>query len=184
MCALGLVLATMLGSSIIGRLTSSFGASSHPVTFRAIIDDLGDASSRIPARITGTTTDGTEVDMELFLARDGTDCELASGSYHLKVLGSPIAEDGTLFEVALGEIDFEVPERLRRGEAYTVPATKTLFFNAIDAEKVTDEQIADAVAWARKDDDPKVDPDALERAARDHRDHPPVVLDTEASPMA
>lgn len=183
MCLLALSFVTALGVVFVGRAALSHGTTEHPVTFRANSVDLGDDSSRIPVLITGTDANGDEVNKEFFLARDGVDCELLPGTYHLKVLASPIGSNGTLFELTVSEIDFEVPANLKAGEEYIVPSTKTLVFTPIDPAKVTDEEIEDAVAWARKDTDPSVDADALEAAARALRDNPPIVLDTETMPM-
>jgi hypothetical protein len=183
MCVLALVLVCALGASVVRRASSILIPSEHGVIFRAVSTELDESSSRIPAHITGTDVNGNDVDMELFLARDGVDCELMPGTYHLKVLGSPITSDGFIFDLTVSEIDFEVPKNLKPDEEYLVPSTKTLFFTPLDPAEVTDEQIEDAVAWARKDTDPSVDADALEQAAKDLRDNPPVMLDTKTMPM-
>ena len=183
MCALALVLVFVLGVNFWGRMASSFDSVKHEVTFRAVTTDLDENSSRIPAVITGTDAEGNDVHMELYLAREGADCELAPGSYHLKVQGSPISSTGLIFDLTVSEIDFEVPSNLGPDEGYLVPTTQTLIFTPIEPAKVTDEEIEEAVEWARKDTDPSVDADALERAARNLRDNPPPIFDTETMPM-
>ena len=86
--ALAVTLVVLLASSLFGRVFSAFGPTTHPVTFRAVIDGLDENSSRIPAHITGTDSKGNKVDMQFYLARDGVDCELDEGTYHLEVLRS------------------------------------------------------------------------------------------------
>lgn len=148
----------------------SMGTGQHEVTFLVDIAGYGDGSSRIPVRITGTESDGTAVDETIYLAYSGADTMLANGHYHAEVVGSPITPEGVIFEIPSLTIDFTLGDDLADGEPYVMPQDLALQFVPIDAADMTDDEIADAVAWARKDSDSQANVDALEQAAKKRRD--------------
>lgn len=165
----------------------------HPVVFVLTVDEgeeLDDHSSRIPVRITGTTADGQDFDETLFLARDGVDCTLEAGKYHAEILASPIASDGAIYDLVVGEVDFTIPKSLPAGETFVLPQSRPIVLTPADPATLTDETIAECVEWAKKDDDPNTDAAALEKAAKAWREEGErlgpkrrVHLDTESTPM-
>lgn len=140
----------------------------HPVTFLVSISNYNTSSSRIPVHITGTDDTGASVDKTIYLAYSGVDVELRKGTYHAEVAGSPISSDGTLYEIP-DPIDFEVGSELEDGEPYKLPASTTLAFVPLDPHTLTDEQVEDALNWARRDEESTVDVDALEAAIKASR---------------
>ena len=137
----------------------------HPVTFMVSITDYDEGSSRIPVRITGTTIDGDEVDQTIFLAHSGQDVELPNGRYHAEALGSPITSAGIIYRVPATVVSFTLGEDLSPGETYALPMRTAFEFVPIDPNGMTDQQIQDALAWARKDEASGVDVGKLEAAA-------------------
>lgn len=143
----------------------------HPVTFYINIANGYDTSaSRIPMHLTGTDVDGNNVDKTIFLAYSGADVELPEGEYHAKILGSPITSDGTIFEVPTKTVDFTIGSDLDPYEAYAVDSGWSFVFVPVDPEDMTDEQIKDALAWARKDEESGADVGKLEKAVYARRD--------------
>ena len=141
-----------------------FGPSTHGVTFRINIQGGYDtSSSRIPMQITGTDIDGNEVDKTVFLAYSGVDVELPEGTYEAKVVGSPISSTGTIYKIPEFVAHFEL-SGLEPNETYELPSSQSFSFVAIDPKDLTDEQVADAIAWARKDEQSGADVGTLEKA--------------------
>lgn len=139
----------------------------HPVTFMVNISDYDDESSRIPVRITGTTIDGDQIDQTIYLAHSGEDVELPKGRYRAEVLGSPISSAGIIYRIPATVVSFTLGEDLSAGEPYALPMRAAFEFVAIDPNGMTDEQIQDALRWARKDEASGVDVGKLEAAAKD-----------------
>ena len=148
-----------------GTITRAGSHEPHPVTFIVSIKGYDDDSSRIPVSITGTDVDGNRVDKTIFLARSGVDVELVAGSYHAKVLGSPIASDGTIYQYPTDGIDFTIDADLKAGEEYRLPNAKAFFFYPLSSDKMTKELVDDALKWARKDEQSGADVGKLEEAA-------------------
>lgn len=66
-------------------------------------------SSPIPTQIEGTDFEGTSVSTEALIGSDGTDpISLMRGTYTLTVTASPFLNDGTMYDVSKGSVDFEV----------------------------------------------------------------------------
>lgn len=141
----------------------------HPVVFIVSISGYGAGSSRIPVHITGTDDTGKSVDKNIYLAYSGADVELPNGTYHAEVVGSPITSDGTIFEIPNTVVDFTLGSDLKEGEEYKLPNDTAFVFTPIDPMSLTDEQIEDALTWARRDEESKVDVDALEKAIQESR---------------
>ncbi|MBO7673990.1 MAG: zinc ribbon domain-containing protein [Atopobiaceae bacterium] len=161
--SLGFVL---LFTSLVGNVSLRATQSTHPVTFVVSILDYDDESSRIPVHITGTDIHGDEVDRTIFLAHSGVDVELLKGRYHAEVLGSPISSSGMIYEVPTTTIDFTLGDDLEPGEGYRMPSSLSFVFRSIDAQNMTDDKIADALSWARKDEEAGLDVGKLEAAAK------------------
>ena len=69
--------------------------------------DTSAGSSRLPVHVTGTNADG-DYDETQYVSSDGTGLELIAGSYELAVPASPIAADGSLFEVSGDSIALDI----------------------------------------------------------------------------
>ena len=166
-------------------ITPSIGSSvhtMHDVTF--VTNDFGDYdqnSSRIPVQITGTDVDGNKVDKTIFLAHSGVDTQLAEGTYEARVLGSPIASNGTIYDYPSRAIKFKI-SNLAPNEAYVLPSSKSFKFSAIDPEDMTDEKVNDALSWARKDEESGVDVGKLEEAIKKRRESAKSPKNEEAKP--
>ena len=146
-----------------------FGSNTHGVIFRINISNGYDtSSSRIPVQITGTDIDGNNVDKTVFLAYSGVDVELPEGTYEAKVVGSPISSSGTIYKIPEFVAHFEL-SGLDPDETYELPGSQAFSFIAIDPEDLTDEQVEDAIAWARKDEQSGADVGTLEKAIERRR---------------
>ena len=160
-------------------------AGEHPVTFYMSIEGYGEGSTRIPVQITGTDYEGNKVNKTIFLAYSGVDTSLAAGDYEAEVVGSPISSNGTLYsyDTDNNKIEFSIDTDLGEGEEYHIDESKYFRLDPIPAGDVTDEQIADALEWARKDEglDSSIDLDEMERIARTHRDTASYVEDDSVS---
>ncbi|MBR3226831.1 MAG: zinc ribbon domain-containing protein, partial [Atopobiaceae bacterium] len=140
----------VVSCSIVG---GGISARKHGVIFPInIAGGYDNKSSRIPMQITGTDINGNAVDETIFLAYSGVDVELPEGKYEAKVLGSPISSTGTIYKVPSYVASFEVGPGLKEGEDYELPYSKAFSFIAINPKNLTDEQVKDAIAWARKDE--------------------------------
>ena len=144
----------------------------HPITFYMNAEGYGEGGTRIPIQITGSDSKGNDVNKVIYLAYSGVDTTLPPGQYVAEVVGSPIASDGTLYDYDLQPASFTVSEELDEDEGYTVEESRHFALASIDPSEVTDDQINDAVEWARKDEglDEDVDIDELAELARANRD--------------
>lgn len=170
-----------IGISIMS-VTRAFNAINdpHPVTFTVDIKYYDEHGSRIPIEITGKDSTGNEIKETVYLGYIGEeDCDLKTGSYHARVLGSPITAKGRIYEIPDQTFDFEVPNNLKPGEGYAVKSGDAFKFEPVKASEMTDEQIEDAVEWARKDEDLDVDVDALEKAAYKRREDAKAGIDVD-----
>lgn len=166
-----LVLGAVVSCGILLGMRGTFLHQTHPVTFSVnFLVDYDSSGSRIPVRITGTDVDGAAVDQTIFLAYSGVDVELLPGSYHAEVVGSPITAQGIIFQIPKETVDFTLGSDLGPGEGYTVPSNLAFTFMPIVPTDVTDEQVKDALDWARKDEASGADVGKLEAAIKKLRE--------------
>ena len=132
-------------------------------------------ASRVPVRVKGKTVDGKKVDKVKYVASDGSGIKLIQGKYTLKAAGSPIAADGTIYQVPCTKAELTIDDAFAKGEkidlAELAEQDSVLDFTPIDAADVTDDEINDAVTLAmayKGKDAPNVD--ALQHAATNRRD--------------
>ena len=137
--------------------------------------DTDNGASRVPVRVKGKTVDGKKVDKVEYVASDGSGIELIQGKYTLKAAGSPIAADGTIYQVPCTKAELTLDDAFAKGEkinlAKLAEQDSVLDFTPIDAVDVTDDEINDAVTLAmayKGKDAPNVD--ALQHAATNRRD--------------
>ena len=137
--------------------------------------DTDNGASRVPVRVKGTTVDGKKVDKVEYVASDGSGIKLIQGKYTLKAAGSPIAADGTIYQIPCTKAELTLDDAFAKGEkidlAELAKQDSVLDFTPIDAVDVTDDEINDAVTLAmayKGKDAPNVD--ALQHAATNRRD--------------
>ena len=137
--------------------------------------DTDNGASRVPVRVEGKTVDGKKVDKVEYVASDGSGIKLIQGKYTLKAAGSPIAADGTIYQVPCTKAKLTIDDAFAKGEkidlAELAEQDSVLDFTPIDAADVTDDEINDAVTLAmayKGKDAPNVD--ALQHAATNRRD--------------
>lgn len=137
--------------------------------------DTDNGTSRVPVCVKGKTVDGKKVDKVEYVASDGSGIKLIQGKYTLKAAGSPIAADGTIYQVPCTKAELTLDDAFAKGEkidlAELAEQDSVLNFTPIDAADVTDDEINDAVTLAmayKGKDAPNVD--ALQHAATNRRD--------------
>lgn len=137
--------------------------------------DTDNGASRVPVRVKGKTVDGKKVDKVEYVASDGSGIKLIQGKYTLKAAGSPIAADGTIYQVPCTKAELTIDDAFAKGEKIDLgelaEQDSVLDFTPIDAVDVTDDDINDAVTLAmayKGKDAPNVD--ALQHAATNRRD--------------
>lgn len=137
--------------------------------------DTDSGASRVPVRVKGKTVDGKKVDKVEYVASDGSGIKLIQGKYTLKAAGSPIAADGTIYQVPCTKAELTLDDAFAKGEKIDLgelaEQDSFLDFTPIDAADVTDDEINDAVTLAmayKGKDAPNVD--ALQHAATNRRD--------------
>lgn len=137
--------------------------------------DTDNGASRVPVRVKGKTVDGKKVDKVEYVASDGSGIKLIQGKYTLKAEGSPIAADGTIYQVPCTNAELTLDDAFAKGEkidlAELAEQDSVLNFTPIDAVDVTDDKINNAVTLAmayKGKDAPNVD--ALQHAATNRRD--------------
>lgn len=118
----------------------------YPIQLTIQCEGLDTATgTMIPLHVTGTDFDGNEVDELFFTDQNSTDVELMQGDYVFEVPASPIAADGTIYDVA-------APTASGLGGAVhedgTFETQNVLILEPIDAVDVTDEQIEAAYDMA------------------------------------
>lgn len=137
--------------------------------------DTDNGASRVPIHITGKTIDGITVDRIEFVASDGSGINLIQGVYTLEAAGSPIAADGTIYQIPCTSATLVLDDAFAMGEtidlAELAEQDSILTFCPIDAADVTNDEIYDAALLAmtyRGGDAPDVA--ALCQAAINRRD--------------
>lgn len=118
----------------------------YPIQLTIQCEGLDTATgTMIPLHVTGTDFEGNEVDELFFTDQNSTDVELMQGDYLFEVPASPIAADGTIYDVA-------APTASGLGGAVhedgTFETQNVLILEPIDAVDVTDEQIEAAYDMA------------------------------------
>lgn len=118
----------------------------YPIQLTIQCEGLDTATgTMIPLHVTGTDFEGNEVDKLFFTDQNSTDVELMQGDYVFEVPASPIAADGTIYDVA-------APTASGLGGAVhedgTFETQNVLILEPIDAVDVTDEQIEAAYDMA------------------------------------
>lgn len=136
--------------------------------------DTDNGASRVPIHITGKTIDGITVDRIEFIASDGSGINLMQGVYTLEAAGSPIAADGTIYQIPCTSATLTLDDVFATGEtidlAELAEQDSILTFRPIDAGDMTNDEIYNAALLAiayKGNDAPNVA--ALSQAAINRR---------------
>lgn len=133
--------------------------------------DTSAGASRLPVHVEGTDSKGEKVDEVQYATSDGRGINLRQGNYVLSVPASPIAADGTVFNVSNTQVEASFTAKDEEGSEIDATGRGGFELTPIDALEVTDEQINKAYEYASKDTtDGAPDADALKAAATKRRD--------------
>lgn len=114
--------------------------------------DTDNGASRVPIHITGKTVDGITVDEVDYVASDGSGISLIQGVYTLEAAGSPIAADGTIYQIPCTSATLTLDDVFATGEtinlAELAEQDSILTFRPIDAGDMTNDEIYNAALLA------------------------------------
>ena len=94
--------------------------------------------SPIPLHVEGTDLDGNAVSTDVYVASDGTGCELLRGTYSITEKASPLMASGQLYTVVPD------PRVVTIDESGVHADNATFAFSAADPITITDDQISQA----------------------------------------
>lgn len=167
-----IVVFTILAIIAIIRITdnpSSSDAETWEIVLPISAPGLDEDGSRIPLHITGTTSEGTRFDENLYANPDGSGVSLELGTYSISAAGSPIAADGTIYHIPTSTIDITLNESAASElEAHT--ASSSMDFVQKDPAQVTDDDIRQAESLVAADPLSSDKSNTLSSAARRLRD--------------
>lgn len=137
--------------------------------------DTANGSSRVPVRVKGKDTDGKKVNKVFYVDSSGNGIKLIQGKYKIRAAGSPIAADGTVYQVPCTSAELTLDDAFSKGEkidlADLAEKDSIFDFTPIEAVDVTDDDISAAYAYASKDKGKgAADAEALSQAATKRRD--------------
>ena len=145
----------------------------HAVVIKASGDgwDTSAGASRLPVHVEGTDSKGEKVDEVQYATSDGRGVNLRQGNYVLSVPASPIAANGTVFNISNTQVEVSFTTKDEEGSEIDATGRGSFELTPVNALDVTDEQINKAYEYASKDTtDGAPDADALKAAATKRRD--------------
>lgn len=144
----------LLQTQALAQVRYASAHSEHAVTLNITADgwDTDNGASRVPIHVTGETVDGTTIDEIKFVATDGSGIRLTQGVYTFKAAGSPIAADGTVYQIPCTSATLILDDAFAMGEtidlAELAEQDSILTFHPIDAADMTNDEIYDAAVLA------------------------------------
>lgn len=118
----------------------------YPITLEIQCDGLDTSTgTKIPLHVTGTDFEGNEVDELFFTDQNATGVELMRGDYTFDIPASPIAADGTIYDVSASGAS-GLGGRVDDDGSFLVQ--NALWLDPIDAADVTDDEIEAAYDMA------------------------------------
>lgn len=133
--------------------------------------DTSVGASRLPVHVEGTDSRGEKVDEVQYATSDGRGVNLRQGNYVLSVPASPIAANGTVFNISNTQVEVSFTTKDEEGSEIDATGRGGFELTPVDALDVTDEQINKAYEYASKDTtEGAPDADALKAAATKRRD--------------
>lgn len=118
---------------------------SFPIEFSVNAAGLDTSTgTKVPIKVSGTTEKGESVDKVVYVGNGAASPKFAAGTYTVSVYASPIASDGTIYDVSSAKTELTISSD---GKAEKQPS---LTISPIEASKVTAEQI-EAAYQAAKD---------------------------------
>ena len=100
--------------------------------------------TKVPIKVSGITEKGETVDKVVYVGDGASSPKFAAGTYTISVYASPIASDGTIYDVSSAKTDMTISSDGKVGKQ------PSLTISPIEASKVTAEQI-EAAYQAAKD---------------------------------
>lgn len=111
----------------------------YPITLEIQCDGLDTSTgTKIPLHVTGTDFEGNAVDELFFTDQNATGVELMRGDYTFDIPASPIAADGTIYDVSASGAG-SLGGRVDDDGSFLVQ--NALWLDPIDAADVTDDEI-------------------------------------------
>ena len=134
--------------------------------------NTADGSSKLPIKVSGTDVDGDEVDEVAYVDSNGKGLELTQGTYKLKIQGSPLGSDGSLWNIPDTVEQIELNSDLKNREKVDLRSKTILQLGEkINTVDITDSQINAAEKLAEKGGcNTKSEAKALATAVKSARD--------------
>lgn len=131
------------GATIIQQQSQNVAQSQNAsVPISVLADGIGaDGGSKTPVQVEGTAADGTTFKKVFYIAGDSGKVSMPQGSFTFSVPASPIAADGTVYDVSSAKIETTVSQS---GPAAPI----ALKLSPIEALNVTDEVVSKAYSYA------------------------------------
>ena len=136
------------------------------VALPVVAEGLNADGSRIPVHVTGTDANNAPVDLNAFVDMDGMGIELLAGNYEVRMIASPITEEGVMYKIPDGVLTVVVDAN---NKVTIDPEGVTLEFAILPATDVTDENIELARTWIAQDPQKAELADTLVERARTRR---------------
>lgn len=99
--------------------------------------------SKIPVNVEGQDANGIAVSFTAFVDEKGWGIKLLPGNYTLSIAASPIASDGTLYEVPDNKASVAISH-----DEQDLTGNASFSFKALSAQKVTDSELSSASKYA------------------------------------
>ena len=173
--AIVIVTVALIAGAVLGvmhwrkmQAQKAWEAQHAPISLTVPVDAgayTSEAGSKIPISITGTDLDGNKVDMLRFVNEHGKQLELVRGSYSLSIPASPIAKDGTMYDVPSNKVSVNI------GDDGKPAITGKFEIKVAAAVSTTNDQIEAAYRYAAKGGTDMQTAADLKKTATEYRDN-------------